>query len=164
MFVFSFKLSTLKYIGVMAVCTLAIVLTVVLVPTENVPSDFNNLAVATVAQRKQGDFKNVKTNEDRIKFLESYGWEIDSDPVDALEVIIPETFDKVYEKYNEIQKSQGLDLEKYKGKSVLRYTYTVKNHSDVGTVYANLLIYKNRVIGADVSSAVADGFVQGLER
>ena len=67
--------------------------------------------------------------------------------------------------YNEIQRRQGLDLSAYKKKSVMRYTYAVKNYPDYdGEVLVNILVYKNTVIGGDVCSADVSGFVHGLER
>ena len=66
--------------------------------------------------------------------------------------------------YNEVQKSQGLDLSKFKGKTAMRYTYSITNYPDYsGTVYANVIIYKNRVIGGDVCSADVEGFIHGFE-
>ena len=110
------------------------------------------------------DFKNVKTNEDRIEFLKKYGWDVQSEPREIAEVDIPSKFNRIYEQYNQLQIGEGLDLEKYKGKSVKRYTYLVVNYEYDGTVFANLLIYNDRVIGGDISSAKADGFVQGLSK
>ena len=63
-----------------------------------------------------------------------------------------------------MQKEQGLNLAKYKGKTVTRYTYKVTNYPDYeGTVYVSLLIYKNKVVGGDVCSADVNGFVHGFE-
>ena len=52
----------------------------------------------------------LKTNEDRVNFLRGYGWEIDETPVTEQAVRIPDVFDAAYQSYNELQKSQGLDL------------------------------------------------------
>ena len=71
---------------------------------------------------------------------------------------------KVYAAYNELQKEQGLNLSRYKGKDVTRYTFAITNYKDYeGTVYANVLVYRNRVIGGDVCSADVSGFVHGFE-
>ena len=79
-------------------------------------------------------------------------------------VTIPEEFDKVFAAYNEMQKEQGLNLLRYKGKDVTRYTFTVTNYAGYeGTVYANVLVYRNRVIGGDICSADASGFIHGFE-
>jgi len=80
-------------------------------------------------------------------------------------VSVPEQFDKIFSAYNEIQKSQGLDLSKYKGKKVYRYTYEITNYDGYsGTVYANILVYRNKVIGGDVCSADIKGFMHGLNK
>ena len=82
-----------------------------------------------------------------------------------LEVTVPESFDKIFSSYNEIQKRQGLDLSKYKKKNVTRYTYKITNYDGYdGTVYANILVYRNKVIGGDVCSADVKGFMHGLAR
>ena len=54
--------------------------------------------------------KGVRTNEDRIAYLESYGWSVSSDPIAVEELIIPEQFDETYSQYLELQASQGFDL------------------------------------------------------
>lgn len=157
MFVFTFKASTLKYIGVMSLCTIAIVLTVALVPSEALTVGVDNRAVEVSAERRAGDFKNVTTNADRIAFLKSYGWEVSETPVLESAVTVPEEFDEIYEEYNDLQKKEGLDLSKYKGKIVENYVYRVDNAEE--DAFANLLIYKGRVVGGDVSSASPDGFI-----
>jgi hypothetical protein len=88
-----------------------------------------------------------------------------SEPKETVEVTIPSEFDKIFTGYNEIQRRQGLDLSDYKKKKVMRYTYEVTNYEgETGTVYANLLVYRNRVIGGDICSADVKGFIHGFER
>ena len=156
MFVFSFKASTLKYIGVMSLCTLAIVLTALLVPSNSLSDNMSGVAVEASAQRKPGDFKNVSSNKDRIAFLESFGWQVDSEPVYSGDITVPEEFDSVYSEYNKLQKKIGLDLEKYKGEKAKIYTYAINNAEE--RAFATLIVCKSRVIGGDVSSAKVDGF------
>ena len=80
-------------------------------------------------------------------------------------VTIPSEFDKIFAAYNELQKEQGLNLTKYKGKDVTRYTFAVTNYKSYeGTVYANVLVYRNRVIAGDICSADVNGFVHGFEK
>lgn len=109
-------------------------------------------------------FQNVKTGEDCIRFLESYGWTVEEQPCQITQVKIPAEFDAVYDKYNQIQKGEGLDLSKYRGKTVKRYTYVITNYDYEGTVYANLLLYKDAVIAGDVCSANVKGFMHGLTK
>ena len=91
--------------------------------------------------------------------------EVAEDPLETAEITIPEKFDKVYAGYNEIQKAQGLDLSKYRRKTVMRYTYEVKNYDGYngGRVLANVIVYRGRVIGGDICSADPQGFVHGFE-
>ena len=108
--------------------------------------------------------KGVKTNEDRIAYLSSFGWSVSEKPVSVEELVIPEEFDETYSQYLELQASQGFDLTEYAGKRVKRYTYQVNNYPTGETgVQAGLLIYKNTVIGGDVLSAQLGGFIHGLE-
>ena len=160
MFVFTFKASTLKYIGVMSLCAVAIALTVALVPSETLGVGADNRVIEVSARRKEGDFKNVETNADRIELLNGYGWEVEETPILESTVTIPEEFDEVYSEYNKLQKKEGLDLEKYKGKKVEMYVYKITNAEE--EAYANLLVYKKRVIGGDITSASPNGFTYGF--
>lgn len=105
----------------------------------------------------------AKTNEQRISFLETFGWEVEGEEDEIVEVKIPQEFDDVFEKYNEIQKQQGCDLSKYAGKRCKRYTYVIENYpGQAEGVRANILVYKNKVIGGDVCSVELDGFMHGF--
>lgn len=106
--------------------------------------------------------------EQRVAFLSQFGWNVTEDPIEVAEVLIPETFDDVYEKYNVIQKEQELDLTPYRGKRVKRWTYEILNYpgydSDCKCIRANLLVYDGLVIGGDVCSVELDGFMHGFDR
>ena len=105
----------------------------------------------------------AKTNEQRISVLETFGWEVEGEEDEIVEVKIPQEFDDVFEKYNEIQKQQGCDLSKYAGKRCKRYTYVIENYpGQAEGVRANILVYKNKVIGGDVCSVELDGFMHGF--
>lgn len=105
----------------------------------------------------------VKTNEQRVEFLESFGWKVSAEPIEEQRVVIPKDFSKVYDKYNALQKEQGFDLKKYSGLEAVRYTYEITNHpSAKGTVVADIIVYRNKVIAADIQSVSADGFMEGL--
>jgi hypothetical protein len=97
-----------------------------------------------------------------VQFLKLCGWETEAEAVAVTEVTIPAVFDGIYATYNQLQSEMGLDLTGYKNKTVKRYTYIVTNYTYHGTVYANLLIYDNKVIGGDITSANVDGFQKSL--
>lgn len=102
-------------------------------------------------------------NESRIRFLQSFGWEVDSTPKESSQVIIPEESSQVFERYNALQKCQGYDLSKYAGKRVMRYVYTVKNYPGATQpVYATLLVYKDKAIGGDITDTSPGGKIQGF--
>lgn len=107
--------------------------------------------------------KGIKTNEDRVAYLESYGWTVSPEAVSVEELLIPEEFDETYDQYLALQAQQGFDLTQYKGKRVKRYTYEVTNYpSGESGVEAGLLIYKNTVVAGEVLSTKLGGFIQGL--
>jgi hypothetical protein len=105
----------------------------------------------------------AKTDEARAAFIAEFGWEVDAEPAEVTEVIIPKEFDELYTEYNSMQKVMGFDLLPHAGDRVKRYSFTVKNHpQQKENVRANLLVDGNRIIGADISSTEAGGFMQGL--
>ncbi|MBQ8738031.1 MAG: DUF4830 domain-containing protein [Clostridia bacterium] len=158
MFIYSFKASTLKFFGVIGIALIVLVSLVLLIPS------YSNDTTAQIAlMNEKISFDNIKSIEDGEKFLSQYGWTVDKTPVEECEVTIPKEFDKVMTSYNELQKQQGLDLTKYSKKTAQRYTYKITNYPDYeGTVYANIIVYKNRVIAGDICSADAKGFIHTL--
>ena len=164
MFIYTIKGQNLKLYLSIIISILAVVLVTTLVPFHSDDYVYPDEVLPAVKTMTLSDFKNIKTNEDRIAFLKKFGWEVETEAREVTQVVIPVTFDPIYEKYNELQIGEGLDLEKYKGKTVKRYTYLVNNYEYDGTVLANLLIYKNQVIGGDICSANVDGFVHGFTK
>ena len=103
------------------------------------------------------------TNDARVKFLTDLGWEITASPTESAEVRIPTKSDEVFDRYNELQKSQGYDLSKYAGKKVMRYVYQVENFPGAKEpVYATVLVYKDKIIGGDITDTTPGGKVQGF--
>lgn len=100
-----------------------------------------------------------ETNEQRLAFLLGYGWKADTEAVEVREITIPDVFDDVYLKYNEVQKAQGMDLERYRGKTCRQWIYNVTNYPAQGTVHASLLVLDGKIIGGDLSSTELDGFL-----
>ena len=112
--------------------------------------------------------KNVvkgETNEERIEYLETFGWEVSTTPVEVVSIVIPEKFDQTYTEYNALQISQGFDLNNYKGDAGTRYTYSISNYpSNTGAeVLANVIVIDNKIVAADVSSVSAGGFMHTLQ-
>ncbi|MBR5322571.1 MAG: DUF4830 domain-containing protein [Clostridia bacterium] len=158
LFVYSIKAQTLQFFSIVALSVIALLVLIAFIPTYE-PSVVNTLYTETA----NVNFSKIKTNDDRVDFLEQFGWTVSETPVDEQKVTIPKEFDKILLSYNEFQRQMGLDLAKYKGKDVMRYTYEVTNYPEYeGRVYANVLIYRNKVIGGDICSADSKGFLQGF--
>ena len=49
------------------------------------------------------------TADQRIAFLEQFGWEVEAEPLEVREIHIPEEFDDVYTRYNELQSLRSLE-------------------------------------------------------
>ena len=106
----------------------------------------------------------VSNNDSRVKFLPDKGWEVTTSPTESGQVRIPQEQSEVYKRYNELQKSQGFDLTPYAGKTVMRYVYKINNYPGATEpVYATLLVYKNQIIGGDITNTAAKGVVQGFQ-
>lgn len=106
----------------------------------------------------------AKTNDERLKFISQYGWEVEAEPVEVSEIVIPKEFDEVYKSYNAMQQQQGYDLSKYQNKRCKRYIYKVTNYpGETGEVQINLIVYKNKVIGGDVAAVDLQGFMHGFD-
>ena len=102
-------------------------------------------------------------NPQRVAYLRSLGWEVEPEPVETLQFLLPDTLAEPYLTYNELQTAQGFDLTPCLGKQVSRYTYTVTNYPDRAEgVQANLYICEDRPAAGDIFCAGADGFQAGL--
>ena len=106
----------------------------------------------------------VTNNDARVAFLKSFGWDVTTSPQESGQVRIPEAGNEVFDRYNALQKSQGYDLSAYAGKTVMRYVYQINNFPNASApVYATLLIYKNQVIGGDVTDTSAKGAIRSFK-
>ena len=157
MIVFAAKVSVKKVVaGVLVVGAVALGVAVL------APAAAETVSASAAQGEVELDSK-LKTNEQRVALLESYGWQVDPEPRSEHEVQIPKTFDETYQAYNAIQLEQGLDLVPYQGKRATLYTYELTEYpTGEEGVTANLLIRRNRLIAADISSAESDGFVHGI--
>ena len=106
---------------------------------------------------------NLASNDARVEYLMGLGWEVHASPVESGQVRIPKESTEVYDRYNDLQKMQGFDLTNFAGKTVMRYVYKVTNYpNSTEPVYATLLIYKNQVIGGDITDTAPNGAIRGL--
>jgi len=152
MFIYSIRASTIKFFGFIAV-TLAVLVGIVIMG--------GGSAVAASGSAEV-NFGGIKSNEDRVAFIEQFGIKVDPEATEEVPFAMPDNFDRVILGYNELQKKQGLDLSKYAKKKVTRYTYKVTNYDSEGDVYANLFVYRSKIVACDICSADPEGFVLPL--
>lgn len=158
MFVISVKSSRLKAAAAIALAVILVTIGAVYFVSKNEKRP---------AVKQNGISLKAATEQERIAFFSQFGWEIDEEAVEVKEVAIPEEFDETYQKYNELQELQGLDLEKYKGARAKFRSYKIKNYpgkENSDNIRGNILIYDGCVIGGDVSSVELDGFMHTFYR
>ena len=106
----------------------------------------------------------ASNNDARVKFLRDFGWDVTNSPTESSQVRIPEQTSEVFDRYNQLQKSQGYDLSKLAGKNAMRYVYQISNYPGAtDPVYATVLVYKNQIVGGDVTDTSPKGKVQGFK-
>lgn len=153
----SFKCNK-RLVIITIVCVVVVAVLCVLDAVLSKPKGEDTAAVSSAAVNVQ-----AANDEERAAFLAQFGWQVCTVPLEVEEVTIPEEFDKVYQNYNDLQRSQGFDLAGYSGQRVKRWTYEVTNYPDgVKGVRANLLVCDDKVIGGDICTLSANGFMHGF--
>ncbi len=154
MFICSIKATTLRFLSVLILSGIALVGVTVFATSPSAQAAGEAITVS---------YENVKSESDRRAFLASFGYEVTKDAESTVDFTLPKALDAVLLGYNEIQKEQGLDLGKYVGKKVTRYTYLLPEYAGYeGKVYANIIVYRGRVIAADLTGVGEEGFVRPL--
>lgn len=103
------------------------------------------------------------TDKARREFISGIGFKA-GNAVEK-EIIIPTEFSETYLKYNEIQKSAGFDLSAYKGCRVKLYIFSQAAYPECSEeMRLNMIVYKGKIIGGDISSVSSDGQRLPLKR
>lgn len=99
-----------------------------------------------------------------VEYVGNLGWQVNPSPMEISHFTIPAHFDAVFETYNTVQKNSGFDLDPFKGKRVVRYSYQLQNHihSDDSRVFLGVLVYESRIIAGEISSTDGTGFMHAL--
>lgn len=106
----------------------------------------------------------AETNEARVEYLESLGWEVDSEPIEVLRLTLPEELVEPYRSYNDLQLKQGFDLTPFLGETLERCTYAVKNYPGrPDGCQADLYLSDGVIVAGDVVCTGANGFIATLD-
>ena len=105
-----------------------------------------------------------ESNSARIEYLRSFGWDVESDPIETLSISLPDELVEPYLSYNALQLSQGFDLTALCGKTLERYTYAVTNYpGHTEGCQADLYICNGVIVAGDIVCTGENGFMAGLE-
>lgn len=124
-------------------------------------------AVTAVICTVSADEPDGSTTEQIIAFIEENGYRASS-PV-TKEITIPTEFSDVYRNYNALQKKQGFDLERHKGKSAVSYTFNVIGYVDeTGNpdpdVQIHIIVCDGKIVAADIASTKLNGFMEAVRK
>jgi len=122
-------------------------------------------AIVLLAGRRDQEHpeRHVESPQDVVTFLEQLGWQVNPEPVEIQQVLIPREFSDVYLAYNDMQKSAGFDLTPYRGMDAVRHTFEILNYPDhAAGVVADVLVVDSTIIGGGIQSIRQGGFMHEL--
>ncbi|MDR2558704.1 MAG: DUF4830 domain-containing protein [Oscillospiraceae bacterium] len=105
----------------------------------------------------------IQDTADIIAYLGTFGWAVEPEPITVRNVQIPAKFTETYQRYNDLQRQQGFDLSRHRADIVESYTFRVLNHPAAGDVFANVLVFRGRIIGGDICSFAINGFMTSFD-
>lgn len=107
-----------------------------------------------------GKFRlEADSKEDREKFFEQFSYK--AQEVEVEDITVP--CDSLnFEEYNELQKSQGLDLSAYCGKEAKMYTLKLSKSGEDTELFGVLIVYKGKVVAAHITDFIYPACVKGL--
>ena len=98
-----------------------------------------------------------------VEYLQGLGWQVESDPIETLDLQLPQQLTESWGDYAAMQDEQGFPFTDYAGQPIRRYTFRVTNYPGVESgVQANLYLCENVLIGGDIVATGKGGFQHGL--
>lgn len=138
MFVVTLKKTNLKKLGLGVMCCALVVFSAVL---------GRYISTRTVAASAANS--KIESAQDIQTWFTGYGVDVDGASITADKVKIPRKWDDSFSAFNGVIQQSGMDLAKYKGKTVEKWTALIPAASD-GEVsrYGVLLVCKKKAVGA----------------
>ncbi len=153
MFVVTLNRTRLRQIGVGVMCCAMVVCSALL------GRYISNQTVTAAA----GTGGKIESAQDIQTWFTGYGIEVDGASISADKVKIPRKWDDSFSAFNEVVAQSGLDLSRYKGKTVEKWQALIPAASSgEETRYGVLLVYKKKPVGAYLL-AKPSGTVTGLK-
>lgn len=152
MFVVTLSKSRLRRLGVGAMCCALVVCSALL-------GRYISTRTVETAASPGG---RIESAQDIQTWFTGYGLEVDGASITADKVKIPRKWDDSFSAFNEVVAQSGLDLSRYKGKTVEKWQALIPSASNgQESCYGVLLVYKKKPVGAYLL-AKPSGMVTGL--
>ena len=101
-------------------------------------------AVTVVLAGCFSDKENTITLADTAEmadYLQQLGWQVEPDPIETLDLQLPQTLGDTWGDYAAMQAEQGLPFADFAGQPIRRYTFRITNYPGMdGGVQANLYL------------------------
>ena len=154
MFVVTLKKAGLKKVGVGVLCCALVVFSAML---GRYISGRSVAAVAAASGNKIESAQDIQT------WFTGYGLDVDAATIAADKVKIPRRWDDSFSAFNGVVQQSGMDLARYKGKTVEKWSALLPAASNGETSrYGVLLVYKKKAVGAYLLEKPS-GTVLGLQ-
>ena len=138
MFVVTLNKTSLKKFGIGAMCCALVAFSALL---------GRYISTRTVAVASSSN--KIESAQDIQMWFTGYGLDVDGASITADKVKIPRKWDDSFSAFNGVVQQSGLDLARYKGKTVEKWTALIPAASkgDISR-YGVLLVYRKKAIGA----------------
>ena len=138
MFVVTLNKTSLKKFGIGAMCCALVAFSALL-------GRYISTRTVTVASSSN----KIESAQDIQTWFTGYGLDVDGASITADKVKIPRKWDDSFSAFNGVVQQSGLDLARYKGKTVEKWTALIPAASkgDISR-YGVLLVYRKKAIGA----------------
>lgn len=128
------------WLTVFSIVCLLMILTVCILMLRAAPPD-------TVEIEGEDVGLKIGSDEEIEAMIQKCGYTVEGCVSDD-EITIPKTWNAVYIAYNDLQKKQGFDLRRYKGKPARKLVYALTDSDDLVTI----LVSDDRIIAADIAA------------
>ena len=152
MFVVTLNKTSLKKVGAGALCCALVIF-----------SAFLGRYISTRTVAAAAGMNRIESAQDIQTWFTGYGLEVDGASITADKVKIPRRWDDSFSAFNGVVQQSGMDLARYKGKTVEKWTALIPaaSRGDVSS-YGVLLVYKKKAVGAYLLEKPS-GTVTGLK-
>lgn len=152
MFVVTLNKTSLKKVGAGALCCALVIF-----------SAFLGRYISTRTVAAAAGVNRIESAQDIQTWFTGYGLDVDGASITADKVKIPRKWDDSFSAFNGVVQQSGMDLTRYKGKTVEKWTALIPaaSRGDVSS-YGVLLVYRKKAVGAYLLEKPS-GVVTGLK-